>query len=420
MGPEPGATVADRRLAGEPVWDVAVVGAGPAGGIAACVAAEAGARVVLLDRASIPRYKTCGGGLIGTTQRLASEYIGLSGHVSARVQAATVTLDGSRSFTRRVPDGDLLEMVNRDEFDAALVRAAQGVGVELRQRTAVRGLAETEDRVVLQTSDGSVAARVVIGADGSAGRVGNYVGVRCRQVDLGLEVELPATEAMRSEWRGRMLLDWGPIPGSYGWLFPKADTLTVGVIAARGAGDQTRAYLADLVDRLGFAAVRPTTSSGHLTRCRREDSPLRRGRVVVVGDAAGLLEPWTREGISFALRSGRMAGEAAARAAASETTGSAGAVLAGYERAVTDTLVPEMRAGTRILRAFGRHPIVFHAGLATPAGWRHFIRFCRGETNFAKAMRHRGVAAGLSLIAASPDLGRDGAGRSARSPTTST
>jgi flavin-dependent dehydrogenase len=186
MGPEPGATVADRRLAGEPVWDVAVVGAGPAGGIAACVAAEAGARVVLLDRASIPRYKTCGGGLIGTTQRLASEYIGLSGHVSARVQAATVTLDGSRSFTRRAPDGDLLEMVNRDEFDAALVRAAQGVGVELRQRTAVRGLAETEDRVVLQTSDGSVAARVVIGADGSAGRVGNYVGVRCRQVDLGL------------------------------------------------------------------------------------------------------------------------------------------------------------------------------------------------------------------------------------------
>jgi flavin-dependent dehydrogenase len=44
---------------------------------------------------------------------------------------------------------------------------------------------------------------------------------------------------MRSEWRGRVLLDWGPIPGSYGWLFPKADTLTVGVIAARGAGDQT-------------------------------------------------------------------------------------------------------------------------------------------------------------------------------------
>jgi geranylgeranyl reductase family protein len=393
-------------MASEPVWDVAVVGAGPAGGIAACVAANAGARVVLLDRAAIPRYKTCGGGLIGTTQRLASEHTGLPGLVSARVQAATVTLDGSRSFTRRVADGDLLAMVNRDQFDAALVRAAQTAGVELRQRTALRGLTEAEDRVTLQTSNGSLAARVVIGADGSAGRMGNYVGVRCRQVDLGLEVELPATEAMRTEWRGRMLLDWGPIPGSYGWLFPKADTLTVGVIAARGAGDQTRAYLNDLVDRLGFGAVRPRTSSGHLTRCRREDSPLRRGRVVVVGDAAGLLEPWTREGISFALRSGRMAGEAAAKAAASENAESVGAVLAGYERAVAETLVPEMRAGTRILRAFCTQPIVFHAGLATSTGWRYFVRFCRGETNFARATRHRGVAAALSLIAASSRPGK--------------
>ena len=389
----------------QPVWDVAVVGAGPAGAIAACVAANAGARVVLLDRAAIPRYKTCGGGLIGTTQRLASEHIDLAGHVSARVQSATVTLDGSRSFTRRVADGDLLAMVNREEFDAALVRAAQTAGVELRQRTAVRGLVEADDRVTLQTSNESLAARVVIGADGSAGRTGSYVGVRCGQVDLGLEMELPASEAIRAEWQGRVLLDWGPIPGSYGWLFPKADTLTVGVVAARGAGDQTRAYLADLVDRLGLGSVRPHTSSGHLTRCRREDSPLRRGRVVVVGDAAGLLEPWTREGISFALRSGRMAGDAAAKAAASESPGSVGAALATYEGAVAETLLPEMHAGTRILRAFGKHPILFHAGLATPGGWRYFVRFCRGETTFTRAIGHRGVAAAVSLVAASPRPG---------------
>jgi geranylgeranyl reductase family protein len=394
--------VADGPTSVEPVWDVAVVGAGPAGSIAARVAAAAGARVVLLDRAAVPRYKTCGGGLIGTSRRLAAEHIGLPDHVSARVQAATVTLDGARPFTRRVRDGDLLEMVNRDEFDAALVRAAQAAGVELRTRTAVRGLAEADDRVTVQTSGGPVAARVVIGADGSAGRVGTYVGVRCRQVDLGLEVELPATEAMRTEWQGRVLLDWGPIPGSYAWLFPKADTLTVGVIAARGDGDRTRAYLADFVERLGFGKVRPRTSSGHLTRCRHEDSPLRRGRVVVVGDAAGLLEPFTREGISFALRSGRMAGEAAAKAAASESTESAGLALAGYERAVEATLVPEMRAGASLLAAFRKHPVVFHAGLATPAGWKYFARFCRGETAFSRATRHRAVAAALSLIAASP------------------
>jgi geranylgeranyl reductase family protein len=358
--------------------------------------------VVLLDRAEVPRYKTCGGGLIGTTQRLASRHITLPDHVSARVQTATVTLDGARAFTRRVREGTLLEMVNREEFDAALVRAAQAAGAELRTRTALRGLTESDDRVTLATSAGPLAARVVVGADGSASRVANYVGVRCGQIDLGLEVELPATEAMRSEWQGRVLLDWGPIPGSYAWLFPKADSLTVGVIAARGEGDRTRAYLSGFVDRLGFSRVRPLVQSGHLTRCREEGSPLRRGRVVVVGDAAGLLEPWTREGISFAVRSGRIAGEAAAKAAASESTESAGLALDGYEHAVAGTLVPEMRAGTAILAAFRKHPIVFHAGLATPGGWNYFVRFCRGETNFAHATGHRSVGAALSLIASSP------------------
>ena len=80
------------------------------------------------------------------------------------------------------------------------------------------------------------------------------------------------------------------------------------MIAARGQGERTKRYLRDFVARLGLAGVEPEHDSGHLTRCRTADSPLRRGRVLVAGDAAGLLEPWTREGISYALRSGALAG----------------------------------------------------------------------------------------------------------------
>ncbi len=136
-----------------------------------------------------------------------------------------------------------------------------------------------------------------------------------KQVDLGLEVELPVPDAVRREWAGRLLIDWGPIPGSYGWVFPKGDRLTVGVIAPRGTGAETKRYLRRFVDHLGLAGYPPVHDSGHLTRCRTDASPLRRGPVLVAGDAAGLLEPLTREGISFALRSGRLAGAAAATAA---------------------------------------------------------------------------------------------------------
>src|SRR5690606_13330011 len=136
------------------------------------------------------------------------------------------------------------------------------------------------------------------------------VGVTYDQVDLGMEVEVPAPAG--GDWTGRLLLDWGPLPGTYGWVFPKRDLLTVGVIAARGRGEATRAYLASFLGRLGLSTVERVHDSGHLTRCRAPASPLRHGRVIVAGDAAGLLEPWTREGISFALRSGALAGAAAA------------------------------------------------------------------------------------------------------------
>jgi geranylgeranyl reductase family protein len=376
----------------EAEWDVAVVGGGPAGLAAAIEAASAGARTVVLERGVHPRYKTCGGGLIGTSLAVAGAHI----KVPARDQiaTATVTLAGRRPFTR-TDDRPLLAMVARDEFDDALRRAAETAGATIRPRSPVRGVSQEADHACARLADGSqVRARVLVGADGSAGVCGRYVGVRCGQVDLGLELELPVTPGLREEWHGRILLDWGPIPGSYGWVFPKEDRLTVGVIAARGQGERTRQYLRDFTGRLGLAGLPPDQDSGHLTRCRDDDSPVRRGRVLVAGDAAGLLEPWTREGISFALRSGELAGAAAAAAAG----GDLDLALAGYQAALGRELIPEMAAGRRLLAAFSRHPGAFHAGLATGKGWRMFGRFCRGEMSWLALSRHPLAGIALSVL----------------------
>ena len=367
-------------------WDVVVVGAGPAGSSAARAAVEAGAeRVLLLEKAELPRYKTCGGGLIGYSRRSLPE--GFDIPVRQRIDAITFTLNGQKERTRRDRAGDLLVLVNRAEFDLALAKAAVDVGVVLRTGSAVTALEQDEaGRTVLTLADGEqVLANAVVGADGSASRIGRHVGVRCAQVDLGLEAEIQVPPKVADEWANRVLVDWGPRPGSYGWVFPKGDVLTVGVINARGEGEATRKYYRDFIERLGLAEYPTVSDSGHLTRCRESGSPLSRGRVLVAGDAAGLLEPWTREGISFALRSGTLAGKSAAELAGHpEAVGDA-----GYTEAVEELLGDEMRAGRAMLKLFERHPGFFHRMVTmVPMAWKMFADFCRGRTSPAQLVRN--------------------------------
>ena len=377
-------------------WDVAIIGGGPAGLAAASTAAASGARTVILERAEHPRYKTCGGGLIGASLAAVEGQIELPAR--DQIRSATFTLRGGREFTREHSE-PLLAMVMRDEFDAALLRRAVAQGAVVRQRAPVRALDAEADRASARLADGSsVTAKVVIGADGSSGVSARHVGVEFAQVDLGLELEIAVPAAVERQWAGRILLDWGKIPASYGWVFPKGDRLTVGVIAARGNGDATKAYLREFVDRLRLGSCEVIRDSGHLTRCRTDQSSLRRGRVLVAGDAAGLLDPWTREGISFALRSGALAGEFAAKAAVSANPQDAESSLDEYVAAVNAALVPDMRAGRVLLSAFTRHTGAFHAGLATPKGQRVFVRMCHSEISLAELVSRPSARLALSML----------------------
>lgn len=390
------------------VWDVIVVGAGPAGSTAARAAALGGARVLLLDRARFPRYKTCGGGLLGESLALLPDRA--RGTIEASVEETVFTDRFRRPFTLRRSD-PYLAMVRRQEFDQALVDAAVDAGARFVDGVTVRGVEEpdrvteaieatvatdAEPVVTLRTDRGDASARVVIGADGAGGRVGRHVGVELGGVDLGLEDEIAMPDD-DSHWRDRVFLDWGGSHGSYAWVFPKRDSLTVGVIQRKGSPDETRDYLAAWHRHLGLQDAARLHSSGHLTQWRTSASPLRRRQVIVAGESAGLLEPWTREGISFALRSGLWAGEAAASATAalrrptSPDLATVPDALDAYVARVRSVLEPEQRAGARILAAFERRRGLVHTLLRTPAGARYFVRFCRGETTLARIARHRMV-----------------------------
>ncbi|HVV30517.1 MAG TPA: geranylgeranyl reductase family protein [Mycobacteriales bacterium] len=364
-----------------PVWDVVVVGAGPAGAAAARAAAQRGARTLLVERADLPRYKRCGGGLLGISTGLAG--IDLAPLVRAEAEAIRVTYRFGASWTRQARQ-PLLRLVMRDAFDRALVDAAQRAGAHLRTGAAVTGVEERPTDVVVRLRAGaSLRARHLVAADGASSRIAAAVGVRTAQVDLGLEGEF----ATPPGWQRRVWLDWGPVPGSYGWLFPKGETVTVGVIGDRAQAAALRDYYRRAVRYLGLGT--PLIEGGHHTRVRAPDSPLSTpgGRILLAGDAAGWLEPWTREGISFALRSGRLAGEAVAAADGP-----------GYAARARAVLEPEVDAGRTVLAAFGRSPRTFHAALRTPLGWREFQALLCGRTSLAGLQSRLPVRCALAVL----------------------
>jgi geranylgeranyl reductase family protein len=295
------------------VHDVAVVGAGPAGASAARVLAEGGARVVLLEKQSLPRYKTCGGGVVERALR------GLPASLRADVEADVVERpchaaeiefggDGLRFQTRR--PRPLISMVMRDRFDAALTAAAGQAGAEIRTPAAVRAVAVRDDRIELETTTASVAARFVIAADGATSETARLTGwspPRRRAPALEAEVQVSPTDFAR--WAGAARFDFGPVVAGYGWVFPKRDHLSIGVCTMR-RGVNLNAGLSRYLETLGLTRLEHVDKHGFFIPLGPRPDGVARGRVLLAGDAAALADPVTGEGISAAIETGTLAAHA--------------------------------------------------------------------------------------------------------------
>lgn len=335
--------------------DIAVVGAGPAGSIAACAAARRGLTVALIDRSTFPRDKTCGDGIGPNAVRVLRDF-GLDSVLEGRRRIASVTVFGPRGERSENPlpriAGKLTDVfvVPRLEFDEHLFRAATAAGAADFTGMRYLGMPESDgDARTVELRDGSgvrstLRARLVIGADGAYSAVRkDLVGREQRNpefwgVAMRAYAKSPDFEADGAAGPS-MLFEFSPeLLPSYGWVFPVGGgTINVGVglpfAQLRERGVEPRKLLAEFVERLRERGV----DIGELRGERGHQLPgvmgmprLAHDRAALIGDAASMINPVSGEGIAYSMTAARRLIEALPDDLADRAALAAG--LAEFER----------------------------------------------------------------------------------------
>ena len=351
-------------------YDAIVVGAGPAGSTCAYRLASAGASVLLLDRARFPRDKPCGGAV--TARALRELPVEIDDVVERMVSCFELRLRHSRGFSRAAPT-PLAYMTQRRHLDGYLLARAVEVGAELRE-----GAGASEIR---QGGVDDDRADVVIGADGANGicRRPLASALEYRHA-VALEGNLPRDSTSFRRYAERLVFEFGMIPGGYGWVFPKGDHLNVGVGGWKSEAPRLRTHLARLCHAHGFEPAALENVRGHHLPFRTRRSALARGRIALIGDAAGVADPLSGDGIYEAALSAKLAAKHTLRILAGEQTS-----FHDYARELSAVLAPLMRISWPLKHAFDRLPDLSFALARTPQFWRLVTRMMLGEIGTARA-----------------------------------
>lgn len=381
-------------------YDAIVIGLGPAGSAAARGLARAGASVLALDRAPLGRSKPCGGGLSARIDRILDPaFHEVVEATATEVRVAYRGLDEIRA----VFDRPVAYLVRRERFDRLLAEQARAAGARIHEHEAVTHIETEPDGVRVTTALGGYRARFVIGADGAMGLTARLVQPgRRRRLAASLESEVDAGETITVFTEGAtgadaIIIDIGALPGGYGWVFPKAGRLSVGIAAMAGRSGRLASRFAR------FVASRPGLTSPTCGSVPRPTGypiplftglPLSRGRLAIAGDAAGCVDPLLGEGIYYAVRSGQLAAEAVRRALAGHAPNGA-EHLAEYDRQVAVEILPELEAARTLARLLYCAPRLW-LGLARrhPGALRRYGRVLQGEdtlTGLAAAVKARAL-----------------------------
>lgn len=306
--------------------DIVVVGAGPGGSLAAREAAKHGVKVLLIDKkAEIGSPKRCAEGV----SKSGLEKLGINPDPRWIARTSTGVRLVSPDQTSVWMDEDTIDLpesgfvLERKVFDKHMAMDAARAGAKIMIRTRATGLERVDDGIVITAENMGkeikIHAKIVIAADGPESRVGRWAGLDCNtkfdNMESCVQYEMAGLEM---ENNNVIQLYFGSVaPGGYTWIFPKGDDIAnVGIGVLKTHTDKTAIEHLD-----EFIKNCPETQNAQAVEINMGGDPVgglikeRVGdNILVVGDAAGFVNPLTGGGINSALESGAYAGIVAADA----------------------------------------------------------------------------------------------------------
>jgi geranylgeranyl reductase family protein len=303
--------------------DVVIAGAGPSGATAAYYCAKAGLDTVFMDKDRFPRQKPCGGGLCPHIKRF--DFID-ERFFSVPSKTSTLFSPSMKESMDYEPNRPIFYQVERKEFDNHLCEKAQEAGAEFIQETTVRSVERKAEGMLITTDKGVFEADCVLGATGVFGPVAKYVREqnnlppkwRNSELAFCLVTEIPLGEKEVVKRYGedrRVLLHFLEyVHGGYGWVFPKNEKVNIGmgsyldVLKSYGTKKAFNRYIKLLVED-GFLPneLPDYRILGGMFPYKGPLPSIVCDNVMLLGDSAGFVSPFSGEGIFFAMDSGRLA-----------------------------------------------------------------------------------------------------------------
>jgi geranylgeranyl reductase family protein len=370
--------------------DVTIIGAGPAGATLAYELAKRGITVILLERERLPRYKCCAGGVTRKAAKLLD--FDIAEAVEDVVCQVDITYELGETYVGQHSQ-PLMYTVMRDVFDHLLIKKAHQQGALILDGQKGAHVHVGHDSVEVSTVDGRFGSQLVVGADGVYSVLARELGL-ARSIEfataIGSEVSVPDEELAR--WKSRAQMELGYLPGGYAWVFPKRNHLSVGLgCPSSGSTKLTRPLLHDLLDSVTGNGYSILAYRSHLIPTCTEGRFVWRDKALLVGDAAGLADPLSGEGIHNAILSAQLAAPAI-----EDCLTHGGSHLDDYQQALEERIMPELKIARVASKIRARFPhLAFRLLQHSEGAWRAGCGLMSGELTYADIRRSAGGFRGM-------------------------